>query len=298
MSFTSQYNNSLTNANSIYNTLQDYHKKTRFGPPIPGYVPSMGTPTLPKEEINKYGYDVLNHGIYEAGYWGIDTAYGNSCTQFNRASCPSNRPVLSPSVEGFSQSAHDRLKDQAQQIIQRLKDLDIHIFVSDSCGFCKKLKEFLQQQGVIGMVTLRNTADPQNQQLFQKLGGRGVPFFYSAKTQKTFAGFVPDLNVVVERLSVPISKEGYEDGSHMKLQNLGVVIYGSDSCHYCKKLLNLLHKGGVLDKVTYKNVKDPGVMQELSALKGTGLPFVVSQKTHKTLTGLPSSVEDLIQKLQ
>jgi len=293
MSFTSQYNNSLTNANSIYNTLQDYHKKTRFGPPIPGYVPSMHTPTLPRDEPSKYGYDVLNHGIYEAGYWGIDTAYGNSCTQFNKATCPSNRPVLSPSpspspsVEGYASSIQDRLKD-----------LDVHVFVSNSCGFCKKLMDFLRQKGVLDQVTIRDTADPQNQQLFQKLGGNGVPFFYSTKTHKTFAGFVPDLEVIVGRLSGPVSKEGYEDGTRMKLKDLNVVVYGSDACHYCKKLQHMLHKEGVLDVITYKNVKDPMVMQELSGLKGTGLPFIVSLKTHKTSTGLSSSVNELIQKLQ
>ena len=78
---------------------------------------------------------------------------------------------------------------------QKLKELDIDIYYSPACGYCKMLLKSLEEKGVKDVVNLKNTS---NNKL--PVGVEGVPYSSSNVTKKTATGYM-DLEKLVEKLS-------------------------------------------------------------------------------------------------
>ena len=81
-----------TRPNTFYAKLDAYNQDSLFGPPEPPMTPSMQYITLPQEHVN-YGYDALTHHSDGSRYYSVTSGYGNKCTTFNTAKCPTNQVI-------------------------------------------------------------------------------------------------------------------------------------------------------------------------------------------------------------
>jgi glutaredoxin len=78
------------------------------------------------------------------------------------------------------------------------------------------------------------------------------------------------------------------------VQKLGLVVYTMDNCMYCNKLKTLLSNYATF--ITYKNGLAPENSKDVANVKG--FPYIVSTLTGKNMTGLPSSIQQLINTLK
>lgn len=82
-----------------------------------------------------------------------------------------------------------------------LKNLQIIVFVSPSCGWCTKMKQQLQDEGIMEMVELVDISTPEGQDMAKKVlpaSNGGVPACYSKSTGKVCNGFKPIVNIIEE----------------------------------------------------------------------------------------------------
>jgi arsenate reductase-like glutaredoxin family protein len=215
-------------------------------------------------------------------------------------------------VEGYEPSSHTNAAKAA------LADLGTIIYASKSCGYCHKLIEFLENHELKSAVKIKYVEEPEGKKEFEILGGNGVPLLYSTKTKKKFAGFIPDLGIIVKKLgavenwepnsyaasslSLPSEKKKHAKytGSPLahKVHELDIVLYGSPSCVKCTRLKHKLYAAGVLDLIEHKDIaSDEKALQDLHNFGVRTLPFIVSRKTGKRINDSPSSVEELVHAL-
>lgn len=170
---------------------------------------------------------------------------------------------------------------------ENYEEPDIHMYFQDSCPHCTSAKRALSKD--MSKIQLHDLKVKKNYDEFSKLGGRGVPFFVSAKTKKTFSGNPGSFQNLLKHLSV---------SSDSNLKDLKVKIFVSDSCGYCKRLKQMLSSGNHLKDVKIISLSDADYESEAKRYKFSGYPFIVSEKTGKHILGAPPSVGDLVSALQ
>ena len=84
----------------------------------------------------------------------------------------------------------------------KLKDLQVDVYYSGSCGHCSSLLKALKDAGETENVTLKNVSDPKHSAEMKKhkLGG-GVPAMRSNTTGKTQIGNPGTVDALVAKLS-------------------------------------------------------------------------------------------------
>lgn len=295
MSYTSSYND--------YTKLSTYLEKQQWGPkenmPIP---PPMNIPIIPEYQQN-YGINTLSHGYNGVGYYTIETGYGqkNQCTTFNLASCPSNRPIAPFTKKEISSSP-----SSVESYVSGGQE--VHVFIKNGCPFCTKfntdylpkLRHFPNISAIVHDIDI-----PEESTLFQKLGGTGVPFFYSSKTKQKFQGLPKSLPQLLNALHLLATAPSSSTPSHSMspshasdpVKDLLIQIVISNSCRYCHQLVNMLKQHGLIDKVKVWESSDPNAQELIRKYSVRGFPFVLSLKTNKYITGAPRSVDQLIAAL-
>jgi len=83
-----------------------------------------------------------------------------------------------------------------------------------------------------------------------------------------------------------------------ELSELGLTLYHSENCGYCRNMISLLSP--YKKYIVYKNVVDPDVIEDikLNHKKCTGFPYFTSQRFHSYHLGATPTVERLIQSLR
>ncbi|CAJ1388581.1 unnamed protein product [Effrenium voratum] len=87
--------------------------------------------------------------------------------------------------------------------VQRYRELEVVLFARGGCPHCVSAVQLLRQRGLQDFELQDVEWSAQAVEEFRQLGGRGVPFFYSRKTQKSLAGWKPDatdLNFLIAHL--------------------------------------------------------------------------------------------------
>ena len=291
MSYTSSFND--------FTKLSTYFEKQQWGPkennPIP---PPMNYPLIPVYNQN-YGINTLSHGYNGVGYYTIETGYGqkNQCTTFNVASCPSNIPVAPFTKIGTSPSL---APSSSKEFYSPNKEL--HIFLKQGCPYCDEVKRvYLSKLKHVPdtNIVIHDINTPSEIQLFQKLGGTGVPFFYSSKTQNVFQGLPSSLEQLLNSLQLSASPSSVQNvpSSVDPIKDLLIQIIISNSCKYCHQLVNMLKQHNVIDKIKIWTSSDPDAQNIINKYSVRGFPFIISLKTNKHITGAPRSIDQLIAAL-
>ena len=299
----------MTSLYSDYTKLSSYLAGQQFGPKSTVPLPDMNYPILPQYKVY-YGVNTLIHDSTPyTGYYNIESGYGNqqtSCTQFMVGSCPSNQyvqPFTPPtppqpqslaSKEGFQLDSTMSLDDLRAE----LKKLKLIMFTQDGCKFCTDVLKDLHLKKACPNIKILNLKDKANLKLFQMYGGRAVPFFVSETTKKTFTGHPKNLNTLYAHLKAAVAQNGTPANDlKARIKELDVHILVSDRCGYCRRLRSMLDANGLTDVVRVYRDNDPEASYVFGQFRYDGVPFIVSTKTGKHITGAPQSVAQLLQSL-
>lgn len=82
-----------------------------------------------------------------------------------------------------------------------LKSMNIKIFVSDSCGYCKRLKQMLSSAGQLKDVRIISLSDSDYSSEASKYSFNGYPFIVSETTGKHILGAPPSIETMIQSLS-------------------------------------------------------------------------------------------------
>lgn len=284
----------MTSVYSDYTKLSSYLEGQQFGPKSSVPTPSMNYPILPKYNVS-YGLNTLTHDSDPyTGYYNIESGYGQnptSCTGFMVGSCPSNayvQPFTPPILkERFQMATKD-----PKELAAKLKDLKLIMFTQDGCKFCKDALDDLNLKKMCPNVKILNLKNKANLKLFKDYNGMAVPMFVSEKTKQTFTGKPSSLELLVDKL-------GGDNGKDIKsaVKDLDVHVLVSDRCGYCKKLKNMLDANGVSEVITFYKDSDPSANQVFGRFSFDGVPFILSKKTGKHITGAPQSLQQILASL-
>jgi glutaredoxin len=295
-----EYNNNLTSSYNDYNTPSKYN--TLFAKKLPPTVPSMNFPVI-LEQSNIYGYDALTHDSDGTTYYDVSSAYGKSCNpNYYVAKCPNNKfirsflngseGVVTPSACPINNELVSEGYAASPDMMNQIKNLNLVFYFDKNCDFSKKTYQaFVSAIGADNFnkfVLLKDIADANNEQELTNFGGYAVPFLVSRATNNTVTGYMP-LQQIISTLSQQNASQDVE-----MIQKLGLVVYTMDNCMYCNKLKELLQDYATF--ITYKNGLSPENQKEVSNVQG--FPYIVSTLTGKNMTGLPTSVQQLINTLK
>jgi glutaredoxin len=316
MSYSYEYTNSYTNLLDDYSDLHHYNNASmKHGPPLPPTVPSNKFPTILKQDPIE-SYDVLTHGTLHQ-YPDVGKAYGHDCDQkYFVGKCPSNamiRPFPAgggsvtptpkpqarscptenlPIVEGFKR----------QSITNELKALKILFFadMSGKCPYSKKFQSEIAKQlshPVNDVFIIKDISSSEaNKQMFTNYGGYATPYFYSLKTNKSVTGYIEDATKLHGLLKASI-KEGYEHETKDKVKDLGLVMFSSPHCGFCKMMKDVFKKHDLENVVEIIESIDNS---EYKHMKGSihGFPTLHSKKTGKSHTGFSENISMIVEKLK
>jgi hypothetical protein len=297
-----EFNNNLTSTYTEYNNLNKYN--TIFAQKVPSSVPSMNFPVL-LEQSNIYGYNALTHDGDGSNYYTVKTGYSSSCNpNYYVAKCPNNkfiRSFLPDSNEIVSPSAcpvENSLVSEGYSppdLLSKIKSLNLIIFYDKNCMYSKNLLQELNN--TLGAtllnqyVQLKDIAVGSNEQELTNLGGYAVPFIYSKTTNNSITGYSSLSNIIMTLSQIKTPDNSPELIKTIK--NLKLSVYVMENCIYCSKLKDLLKNH--LPSIKIKNGLAPENASVVQNAKG--FPYIVSEKTKKTLTGLPPSVSSLVKSL-
>ena len=82
-----------------------------------------------------------------------------------------------------------------------MTQLDIKLLLSRQCGYCKRLKNMLEQNGVSDTVVMYWDNDPSAHEVFGKLAVDGVPVVLSVTTGKHIVGAPSNLDQLIGALN-------------------------------------------------------------------------------------------------
>lgn len=91
---------------------------------------------------------------------------------------------------------------QPRDIQSVMKQLNIKLLLSKQCGYSKRLKNMLEQNGVSDTVVMYWDNDPSAQDVFGSLAIDGVPVIYSVTTGKHVVGAPPTLHQLIDSLNI------------------------------------------------------------------------------------------------
>lgn len=82
----------------------------------------------------------------------------------------------------------------------QLKGLDVKVLMDRRCGYCKRLRSMLEQNGVSDVVVLYWNSDPEAQDVFGHLSTDGVPVVFSQRTGKYIVGAPASVAQMIQAL--------------------------------------------------------------------------------------------------
>ena len=289
----------VTNPKNGYAQLETYNTKSVWGPPVSPIVPPMQYVQLP-HDYNNYGYNSLSHDFNGVGYYSVETGYGKRCTSFHTAQCPSNQPIKPPAPPIVSTPPplmkESFVLEKKKPLNETVQNLKLVIFVdSKNCPHSESLLQLLKNNNLLESVQVLDITEPSNRNALITNGANGVPFIRSMTLGTSITGAPPSIELLVKALDnkQPITSNNPPSINPellKKLQQLDIVVYTSDSCHYCVMYKSFIQKAGLLPymkiiDLTNKEqvVKDP----YLQTNQLPAIPFTYS-KTYKTsFPGLP-----------
>lgn len=203
-----------------------------------------------------------------------------------------------------------------------VKELDIVMFMSPTCPWCKKMLGVLEKEGQIRNITIVDRSKPEGEAMAKQFGAdkQPVPSFISRALKTGAVGYresVQDLIKALkqpqaapqqrkEHMGTPSSSEepGMGGGGNLPalVQGLQIVLFAREGCGYCTKAKEALNQYGLIEMIQIIDSMTPEGQQMMAQMlpPGTsGVPAFVSISTKKHTVGFgPGGLEEVIQRLQ
>lgn len=281
---------------SLYNDLKNYNEGT---PVLPPTVPSSKFQTILDQPSMNIQYSILTYHSNEKSYPTVENAYPVCEPKYVVMKEPDGKIVREFQGNKRKESTTPQpnmnqktCKVENMPIVERydnkdrLKNLDIILFVDKKCKFCiKQLNQPFSKH-----FQLKDIKDVENKQMFTNHGGFATPFFVSKKTNKTFTGVLDSPDKVIKALSL---KENFSTDIQQKVKDLDIIVYSSPACPHCTNFKSLCKSENVLSSMDF--VEDISQMRDVKDIKG--FPTIVSKKTNKNMTGAPPNLQTLVDYL-
>lgn len=87
-----------------------------------------------------------------------------------------------------------------EDLIEKYKSLDVKVFYSPHCGFCREYKELLKKYNLTDYTTFVDVSKTRGKLEFETHGEPGVPVTYSEKTENKVAGLPKNMDDVITKL--------------------------------------------------------------------------------------------------
>jgi len=200
-----------------------------------------------------------------------------------------------------------------------LKSLDVIMFMSPTCPWCKKMMAVLDAEGQLNNVTLVDTSKPEGAAMAQQFGAdkRPVPSFISRQLKTGTIGYRDSVAKLVEALKPPVGDQGQGQGQgqgqapasseepgmpegQIDIRSLQIVMFAQEGCGYCTQAKEALSQAGVMDAIQIVDINTPEGKQMAGQMlpPGTsGVPSWFSVKSGKHVVGY-RSLDHVIQSLQ
>jgi glutaredoxin len=85
-------------------------------------------------------------------------------------------------------------------LAKQLKELDLVVYTTDSCHYCKLYKQFIYRNGLrpyIKLVDINNKEDTSNDDFLRTNQLSAYPFTYSKAMRTSFPGLPKDVNEII-----------------------------------------------------------------------------------------------------
>jgi glutaredoxin len=202
-----------------------------------------------------------------------------------------------------------------------LRNLDIVMFMSPTCPWCKKMMGVLDAAGQLKNITVVDISKPEGAAMAQQFGAdkQPVPSFISRKNKVGTVGYRDSVDKLVDALKTPggagqpvgqpvgpgSSEEpmmpprmpGQIDLNFIK--TLQIVLFAREGCPWCTKAKETCSQAGVMDVIQVVDITTP----EGQTLAGqvlppgtSGVPAWVSMATKKHIVGY-KPFDQLVQEL-
>jgi glutaredoxin len=312
----------VTNPKNGYAQLDSYNLKSIWGPPISPIVPPMQYIQLP-HEYNNYGYNALSHDYNGVGYYTVESGYGKKCTSFHMAQCPNNEPIRPPAPPIVSTPPpmvrEPFTMEKKKPLNETIQDLGLVVYVdAQNCPHSQTILSMLRQNGVLDCVRVKDISNMENRNELMKNGASGIPFIKSTTLGTSITGAPPSAEMLIKALAKggslnkPHAIQAADQGTDSihpnlarQLQDLDLVVYTSDSCHFCVMFKAFIKKSGlspyfkIIDLTNKEHVANDPFLQtnQLPAI-----PFTYSRRYKTSFNGMPSSankgsVADTVQEM-
>lgn len=103
-------------------------------------------------------------------------------------------------VQMFIKQYGEHLQNVDEAHIDKLKQAELTIYVTDACGYCQKLKKMLDDHDLTDFITFVDVNTPEGKKEYDKLGEKGVPVIKS-KDGKIVVGY-NDIEVLTQKLNI------------------------------------------------------------------------------------------------
>jgi len=193
-----------------------------------------------------------------------------------------------------------------------LKNLDLIMFMSPQCQWCKKTIDMLTREGQLNNLSIVDVTKPEGIAIAKQYGAdkQKVPSFISRQLRTGAVGFQESVSKLVEVLKQPkqmpvqqppgSSEEVGGGGLVNAITNLKIIMFAREDCGWCKKAKELYSQANVMDVIQVVDANSPEgreMMGNLLPPGSAGVPAFVSMVTKKTVIGF-RPIDQLIQELQ
>lgn len=87
-----------------------------------------------------------------------------------------------------------------EDLIEKYKNLEVKVFFSPKCGFCREYKELLKKYNLTDYTTFVDVSKSRGKIEFESHGEPGVPVTYSEKTENKVAGLPKNIDDMITKL--------------------------------------------------------------------------------------------------
>lgn len=204
-----------------------------------------------------------------------------------------------------------------------LRSLDIVMFMSPTCPWCKKMIGVLDSAGQLKNVTVVDISKPEGAAMAQQFGAdkQPVPSFISRKNKVGTVGYRDSVDKLIDALKTPgggsgggsatgpVPKSGQEESSNEPMmpgqidinfiKSLQIVLFSREGCPWCYKAKESCSQAGVMDVIQVVDITTPegqSMAGQMLPPGANGVPAWVSAKTGKHVVGF-KPFDQLLQEL-
>lgn len=196
-----------------------------------------------------------------------------------------------------------------------LKSLDVVMFMSPTCPWCKKMMNVIESSGQMNNIMIVDITKEEGASMAKQFGAdkQPIPSFISRKNQTGTVGYRDSIDKLIEALKKPEGIKNTEINSEISseevpsgnvdinfIKSLQIILFARDGCPWCVKAKETCSDSGIIDIIQIIDITTPEGQQLAEQLlpPGTsGVPAWVSMATKKHIVGY-KPIDQIIQSLQ